>query len=216
MADVCPKCYAELEKDDVCCATLEHTWKCGSCGKLTAGLVVPFGRCHLCGGTVSIVEPYPVPLGEAARLVEEAMRLELEMLQFYRLARRRAMDASQKAVFEQLYLKELDHLAQIESKYHLHPPAEALETDPGEERLVAEWLFEGIDFAAPGWSVSPLYEKALTMERRTRDHFARRAQEMPTAREREICRELAAEEEEHVALLEIELAMVESLAAAGS
>ena len=43
------------------------------------------------------------------------------------------------------------------------------------------------------------------MERRTRDHFKALAAKLPAGLEKELCAELAAEEEEHVALLEGEL-----------
>jgi hypothetical protein len=43
------------------------------------------------------------------------------------------------------------------------------------------------------------------MERRTRDHFRKLATDLPLGLERDLCAELAAEEEEHVALLEGEL-----------
>ena len=43
------------------------------------------------------------------------------------------------------------------------------------------------------------------MERRTRDHFRNLARELPAGLEKDLCEELAAEEDEHVALLEGEL-----------
>jgi hypothetical protein len=46
------------------------------------------------------------------------------------------------------------------------------------------------------------------MERRTRDHFRKLARELPAGLEKELCAELAAEEEEHVALLEGELEQI--------
>jgi len=39
------------------------------------------------------------------------------------------------------------------------------------------------------------------METRTRDHFRNLARSLPAGLEKEVCEELAAEEEEHVALL---------------
>ena len=47
-----------------------------------------------------------------------------------------------------------------------------------------------------------LYEAALEMEKRTRDHFKRLARELPAGLEEGLYEELAAEEEEHVAMLE--------------
>jgi glutamate synthase (NADPH/NADH) small chain len=49
-----------------------------------------------------------------------------------------------------------------------------------------------------------VYDKAIEMEKRTCDHFKARAQKLQAGPERETYRELAAEEEDHVALLETE------------
>lgn len=205
MGSICPRCHEELEEDVVCCAELRHVWKCLRCGKLSTGFVVPYGRCYLCGGRVEVTRPYRALDAEAARTVEEAVRYEVEMYQFYRLGRTRTHDGTQKEVFEQLYLKERDHLEEIEAKYHVHLDPQTLEAPPGLDPMLASWIFEGIDLEEPVGSIRPLYEKALLMERRTRDHFARRARELPPGPAREICRELAAEEEDHVAILESEL-----------
>jgi rubrerythrin len=215
MGSMCPRCHRELDEDAICCADLQHTWKCGKCGKLSASFIVPYGRCYMCGGGVAVVEPYKTLDAEAARTVEEAVRFEVEMYQFYRLARRRASDETQKAVFEQLYLKEQDHLEELEMKYHTHLDPQLLETPPEAEPMLASWIFEGIDLAETSGSIRPLYEKAIEMERRTRDHFARRALELPAGPQREICRELAAEEEEHVAILESELWQFNAAASGG-
>ena len=206
MASVCPKCHEELEEDGICCAELRYTWKCKKCGKRSTGFVVPYGRCYLCGGENEVVEPYKAADATTLRAVEEAVQFEVDMYQFYRLGRQRAVDETQRAVFEQLYLKEQDHLAELEAKYHVHLDPEVLELPPDAERLLAGRIFKGIDVGEASGLIVPLYQKALMMERRTRDHFARRARELPPGAEREICRELAAEEEEHVAMLETELA----------
>jgi rubrerythrin len=206
MASMCPKCREEIEEDAICCAELRYAWKCKKCGKRSTGFVVPYGRCHMCGGENEVVEPYRVADMMLVRAVEEAVQFEVDMYQFYRLGRERAVDETQKAVFEQLYLKEQDHLAELEAKYHVHLDPEVLDLPPDAEQVLARWIFKGIDLGEPSGQVAPLYQKALMMERRTRDHFARRAKELPPGAEREICRELAAEEEEHVVMLETELA----------
>jgi bacterioferritin (cytochrome b1) len=46
------------------------------------------------------------------------------------------------------------------------------------------------------------------MERRTRDHFRKLAAALPDGLEKDLCGELAAEEEEHVAMLETELELL--------
>ena len=66
------------------------------------------------------------------------------------------------------------------------------------------WIFQGIDFTDPGEHVLAVYDKAIAMERRTRDHFKRRSEEFPPGPQKDVYAELAAEEEEHVSMLETE------------
>jgi len=56
--------------------------------------------------------------------------------------------------------------------------------------------------------IENLYQAALEMERRTRDHFKKLAEGLPAGLEKDLCAELAAEEEEHVAMLEGELEQI--------
>ena len=58
MYSTCPKCGRVVEDDIICCAELTQTWKCKSCGKLTTGFVVPYGRCFLCSGELEVIEAY--------------------------------------------------------------------------------------------------------------------------------------------------------------
>ncbi|MBT8420603.1 MAG: hypothetical protein KJO08_07045 [Gammaproteobacteria bacterium] len=205
MASKCPKCHQFLDEDAICCADVKYTWKCQSCGKLTTGFVAPYGRCFLCGGQNRVVEGYHGDRPEMVTVVKEAMQYELDMYHFYRLALERTDNEALRETIEDLYLKEKDHLDELEEKYHVHLDSE-LRLPTGEQNAVmADWLFEGMDFQAEDHPAR-IYDKALEMERRTRDFFNARAEEFPPGGQREIYRELAAEEEEHIALLETEKA----------
>ena len=201
MPSTCPKCHQVIADDDVCCADVRYTWKCRSCGKLTSGFVVPYGRCFMCGGENVVVEEADVVRPEAVAAVQEAVQYELEMYQFYRLGLQRTRDMQLRAIFEELYSKEQDHLDELESKYHVHLDP-ALRTPAALDELeMARWLFEGIDFDT-GVGALEVYDRAIAMERRTRDYFAARAEALTAGAQRETYRELAAEEAEHVSLLE--------------
>jgi len=203
MASTCPKCHRVLDDDIVCCAEIKYTWKCKSCGKLSSGFAVPYGRCFLCGGENEVIAGYSGENPARVEIVREATQYELDMYQFYRLARRRTSDATLGSVLEELCHKEEDHLAELEEKYHVHldPSVRELPTDA--ERLLSQWIFAGIDFRKEA-HVPAVYDKAIEMERRTRDYFRARAAAVPPGPERETYRELAAEEEEHVSILETE------------
>nr|VFJ99746.1 MAG: Rubrerythrin [Candidatus Kentron sp. H]VFJ99831.1 MAG: Rubrerythrin [Candidatus Kentron sp. H]VFK04270.1 MAG: Rubrerythrin [Candidatus Kentron sp. H] len=207
MASKCPKCHQFLDEDAICCADIKYTWKCRDCGKLSTGFVAPYGRCFLCGGENEVIEGYHGDRPETVAIVKEAMQYELDMYHFYRLALARTGDEALRETIEDLYLKEQDHLDELEGKYHVHLDPELRAPSGERNETMAHWLFQGIDFQEkdhPVW----IYDKAIEMERRTRDYFNARAEESSPGEQRETYRELAAEEEEHIALLETERAHI--------
>jgi rubrerythrin len=204
MPSSCPKCRRVLEEDEICCAQVRYTWRCQSCFKLTTGLAVPYGKCFLCGGELKVIEGRNLGDSMRFRAIREAVQFELNSFHFYKLARDRARSSEQRAVLERLYEAELDHLHELEEKYHAHLDRETVDLSSDHEKLLSNWLFRGIEVSDRS-DVSELYRAALEMERRTRDHFRNLAQQLPAGLEKDLCSELAAEEEEHVALLEGEL-----------
>jgi rubrerythrin len=208
MPSSCPKCRRVVEEDEICCAQLRYTWRCRSCFKLTSGFAVPYGRCFLCAGELEIVPDRDLGDSMRFRAIRDAVQFELNSFHFYKLARDRAVTPEQRAVLERLYEAELDHLHELEEKYHAHLDREVVELSADEDRLLGNWLFRGINVTVDS-GIEQLYRAALEMERRTRDHFRGLARDLPPGLEREICEELAAEEEEHVAMLEGELEQLE-------
>ncbi len=204
MGSTCPKCHQVLEDDSVCCAEVRYTWKCRSCGKLSTGFAVPYGRCFLCGGQNEVVEGYRGADPNEVAVVREAIQYELDMYHFYRLGMQRTTDPVLHDVLEEMYHKEQDHLDELEDKYHVHLDPQLLQLPDKADQLMSRWIFEGIDFSDEGRHVLEVYDKAIAMERRTRDHFKAQSEALPPGPQREIYRELAAEEEEHVSILETE------------
>ena len=200
MPSYCPKCRQVLEEDEVCCAQVRYTWRCRSCHKLTTGFVLPYGKCFLCGGELEVLKDRE--LGDPMRLqaVREALQLELNAFHFYKLARERATNPQVRQVLEQLYEGELDHLHELEAKYHAHLDPAVIDLSENEEKLLAEWLFKDIRLG-DDTSIAGLYQAAIAMEKRTRDHFQKLAAEADDV-EKELYLEFAAEEEEHIAMLE--------------
>jgi rubrerythrin len=205
MPSACPKCRRVVEEDEICCAQVRYTWRCKSCFKLTTGFAVPYGKCFLCGGDLEVIPSRDLGDSMQFRAIRDAVQFELNSFHFYKLARDQAKTPDQRAVLERLYEAELDHLHELEEKYHAHLDREVVELSSDKERLLSNWLFQGIRVDT---GVADLYRSALEMERRTRDHFRKLARELPAGLEKELCNELAAEEEEHVALLEGELEQI--------
>ncbi len=200
MPSSCPKCHQVLEEDEVCCAQVRYTWRCKSCHKLTTGFALPYGKCFLCGGELEIVKDRHLDDPMRLQAVREAIQLELNAFHFYRLARDRATDPSVRQVLEQLYENELDHLHELEAKYHAHLDPSVIDLSKDEEKLLAQWLFRDIRLG-DDTGIAGIYQAAIAMEKRTRDHFQKLAAGASGV-EKELYLEFAAEEEEHIAMLE--------------
>src|SRR6202008_4147925 len=204
MPSSCPKCHAVIEEDEICCAQIRYSWRCRSCFKLTTGLAIPYGKCFLCGGDLEVIPGRE--LGDSMRFqaIRDAVQFELNSFHFYKLARDKAGNPEQRAVLERLYEAELDHLHELEAKYHAHLDREVVELSSNEENLLSNWLFQGIRVTADS-GIADLYQAALEMERRTRDHFQKLARELPAGLEKDLCGELSEVGEQHVTLLQGEL-----------
>lgn len=171
---------------------------------MSTGFAVPYGRCFLCAGELEVIPERDLGDSMRFRAIRDAVQFELDSFHFYKLARDRAVTPEQRAILDRLYEAELDHLHELEEKYHAHLDREVVELSSQEEKRLSNWLFRGLN-VRPDSGIADLYRLALEMERRTRDYFQKLARDLPPGLERELCRELAAEEEEHVALLEGEL-----------
>jgi rubrerythrin len=207
MPSSCPKCRRVLEEDEICCAQVRYNWRCKSCFKLSIGFAVPYGKCFLCGGELEVIPGRDLGDSMRFRAIREAVQFELNSFHFYKLARDKAANPEQRALLERLFEAELDHLHELEEKYHAHLDREVVELSADENALLSNWLFQGLR-VTESTGLADLYLLALEMERRTRDHFRKLARDLPCGLERELCEELAAEEEEHVAMLETELELI--------
>lgn len=159
----------------------------------------------MCAGELEIVEHRD--LGDSMRIpsIREAVQLELDSFHFYKLARDRATDPLRRKVLEWLYEAELDHLHELEEKYHVHLDRAVVDLAPDAQKLLSEWLFRDLPIEG---DVRDLYNAALEMERRARDHFRDCAAKLADGLEKELCLELASEEEEHIAMLETEISQL--------
>jgi rubrerythrin len=149
-------------------------------------------------------------LGDPMRLraIRDAVQFELNAFYFYKLAREKATNPQHKLVLERLYEAELDHLHELNEKYHAHMDASEMDITPAAEKLLSGWLFHDLAVEDDS-SILRLYRSALEMEQRTRDHFRKLAAELPEGLEKELCQELASEEDEHIAMLETEMEQAE-------
>jgi rubrerythrin len=217
MPSTCPKCHQVLDEDYVCCADVTYTWKCTQCRKLSKGFVIPFGRCENCGGTLEIVDESAYR--EAGRLkpIQQALQAELNAFTFYSKLAAEASDPDVRALFDSLSEMEHEHFEHLASKYHAHLEIDRERVlDPKIWQIVLDQIAEAPDGEAghpalrlgtrPQNRLIALYQCAIEMEQRARAFFLQQVGELKEGLEREIYRELAAEEDEHIALLESGLA----------
>ncbi len=201
MASQCPKCHRTVEEDIVCCAEVRFTWKCRGCHKRSTGFFVPFSRCHLCGGELQVLESTGDDHPERTRAVHNGLLMEYNAFHYYRLAALNTRTPRARALFEDFMAKEREHLETLLDKYHVHEDDVAGQAP---DDMIIGWLLKGIDFAAAQDSPLALYDRAIQMERRTLDFYRDQAKIVSSPLEKELYLELAAEEEDHAALLETE------------
>jgi len=204
MPSSCPKCHRVLEEDEICCAQVRYAWRCVSCFKLTTGCAVPYGKCFMCGGDIKVIADRDLGDCMRFRAIHDAVQFELNSYHFFKLARERAATPERRLVLEHFYEAGLEHLYELEEKYHAHLDREMVEFASDEEKLLSDWPFQGIRVKEDSELVD-LYKAALETERRARDHFRWLASQFPEGLENELCREVVAEEDEYLAMLETEL-----------
>ena len=203
MPSTCPKCHQVLEEDYVCCADVTYTWKCTQCRKLSKGFVIPFGRCEACGGTLEIVDDSAYRDAARLRPIQQALQAETNAFTFYSMLAAEATDPDVRALFASLSEMERGHLENLAEKYHAHLEAHPMHASHPKIRQI---ILEGIEEVPTQDRLVTLYGRAIEMERRARAFFLRQVEALKEGLEREIYRELAAEEDEHIALLESGLA----------
>ena len=199
---LCPKCRQPLEGEEayICCAGTTVQWRCTDCSKVSEGFAFPYGLCRYCSGRLEALSSRSVDDDEGLAAIRRAFEIELGGQAFYRRAARDAGEASMRELFARFAEMEEEHMTTLTRRYH----AEVPEPSPGfsVERAA---IFAGLDTRPddPG----DLFSIAIQFEERAVRFFSERAEKAPEGSpERQLYRELAAEEREHVALLTTEYA----------
>jgi len=198
--NVCPRCRRPLEGDDsyICCAGQQLRWRCTSCLKVSEGFAFPYGLCPYCKGKLELFERGAVEDDAAMTAVRKAFEIELGGHAFYERAARDAEDADLRDLFGRFAQMERQHMETLSKRYHadLPPPSEDFQFDRAA-------IFAGVDHRPedPG----NLFRIAIAFEQRAVDFFTTEGERAPAgSAERDLYRELAAEEREHVELITTE------------
>jgi rubrerythrin len=197
----CPKCHQPIEGDEeyICCATAKLEWRCRDCGKVSEGFAFPYGMCPACGGKLEVLDPRKIEEAKALEAVRVAFEIELGGQAFYTRAAKESTDPTLKTLFTKFCEMEKEHMATLSRRYHAQVPA------PSQDfKLDRAAIYAGI--ANNPQDPANLFRIAIAFEQRAVSFFEERTEKTPAGSvERQLYKELAAEEREHVALLTTEL-----------
>ena len=202
---VCPRCQRPLEDEEpyICCAGVELRWRCTSCHKVSEGFAFPYGLCPYCKGKLEMLERGALEGDEALEAIRKAFEIELGGHAFYQRASRDAQDPELRELFARFAAMEQEHMTTLSKRYHADLPAPSADF-----QIDRAAIFAGVERKPE--DPANLFRIAIAFEQRAVDFFAREGETAPAGSvERELYRELAAEEEEHVAMLESERAQLE-------
>lgn len=199
---ICPKCKQPLDTDEsyICCAGATLQWRCEKCHKVSEGFAFPFGMCPHCGGELKMLNRAGVSESDEASLnaVRIAFQMELGSHAFYANASEQVTDPVLKSLFSKFSEMEDEHKETLSRRYHVQVP-DAEDGFRVDQAAVAVGVLG--DITDP----ETLFKTAIAFEKRAVAFFTDRADTVPSgSAEEELYRELAAEEVEHVELLETE------------
>jgi glutamate synthase (NADPH) small chain len=197
---ICPKCRRPTEDAEVyiCCGDAALQWRCGDCGKVSEGFAFPYGLCPYCGGGLSVLDDRRIEDARGVEAIRTAFEIELGGRAFYARAAVEAGEAPLRELFGRFAEMEGEHLDTLSRRYHADVP----DRSDG-FRLDRAAVFAGLDNRPddPG----TLFRVAIAFEERAVRFFSERGESTPEgSEERQLYKELAAEEQEHVALLSTE------------
>lgn len=198
--NVCPRCRRPLEGDEsyICCAGMELRWRCTSCHKIAEGFAFPYGLCPYCKGRLELFERGPLEDDRALEAVRKAFEIELGGHAFYARAAQEASEPVLRDLFSRFAEMEKEHMETLSRRYHADLPEPSAEF-----QFDRAAIFAGVDNRPE--DPANLFRIAIAFEQRAVDFFAGEGERAPEGSvERELYRELAAEEREHVELLTTE------------
>lgn len=197
---LCPKCHQPIEGEEayICCGNATLQWRCTDCGKVSEGFAFPYGMCPYCNGRLEVLGDREIADTAALDAIRMAFEIELGGQAFYRRASQESTDPTLKELFGRFAEMESEHMETLTRRYHAQVPA-ASESFSVDRAAV----YAGLDNRPD--DPTKLFKIAIAFEERAVAFFTDRSEHSPAdSVERQLYKELAAEEREHVALLTTE------------
>lgn len=197
---LCPKCHQPIEGEEayICCAQSLVQWHCQDCGKVSEGFAFPYGMCPYCNGKLELIGDRELEDEAALAAIRTAFEIELGGQAFYTRASNESEDPTLKDLFGRFAAMEGEHMETLAKRYHaqVSPPSRDFSLDRAA-------IYAGLE-KNPNDPAS-LFRIAIAFEERAVAYFTQRsADSAADSVERQLYKELAAEEREHVAILTTE------------
>ena len=196
----CPKCRQPIEGDEeyICCADAQLQWRCDACGKVSEGFAFPYGQCPACGGKLAPLGERTIQGAKAMEAIRTAFEIELGGMAFYKKAAQEAKDPALQKLFGKFAEMEQEHMDTLSRRYH----ADVKQASEGFKTERAA-VYAGIDNNPQ--DPANLFRIAIAFEQRAVRFFSEKGAQAPEGTpEKQLYKELAAEEREHVDLLTTE------------
>jgi glutamate synthase (NADPH/NADH) small chain len=196
----CPRCHRPIEGDEVyiCCANVELRWRCSDCGKVSEGFAFPYGMCPHCRGRLEMLERGAIEDTKALDAIRAAFEIELGGRAFYQRAASDSGEPVLRELFGRLAEMENEHMHTLTKRYHADLPQPAADF-----QIDRAAIFAGVERNPE--DPANLLRIAIAFEERAVKFFSEKGAQAPEGSvEKDLYRELAAEEREHVELLTTE------------
>ncbi len=165
---------------------------------MSEGFAFPYGMCPYCGGKLKALERPGVSEEAGIHAIRLAFEIELGGLDFYSQASSQSTDPALKELFGKLAGMEREHMETLSRRYHLTPPEQSRD-------FRADLAAIGVGVDGRIEDPATLFKAAIAFEKRAVSFFKEQSQSAPDGSvEQQLYRELAAEEVEHVAILQTE------------
>jgi rubrerythrin len=177
---------------------MELRWRCRECGKASEGFAFPYGLCPYCKGQLEMLDRGPIADQKGLEAIRMAFEIELGGQAFYRRAASDSTEPALQDLFGRFADMEKEHMELLSRRYHADLP------EPSQDfQIDRAAIFAGVERHPedPG----NLFRIAIAFEQRAVKFFTEKGEQAAEGSvERELYRELAAEEREHVELLTTE------------
>ncbi|MHB8875905.1 MAG: NADPH-dependent glutamate synthase [Myxococcaceae bacterium] len=196
----CPKCHRPVEGDEeyICCADAALQWRCADCAKVSEGFAFPYGMCPACGGKLAVLDERKFEGAEGLKAISMAFEIELGGQAFYKKAAADSKEPALKELFAKFVTMEEEHMATLSRRYHAQVPKPSADFKLERAAVYADVPHRPEDPAN-------LFRIAIAFEQRAVKFFTERGEKTAAGSvERGLYKELAAEEQEHVTLLQTE------------